>query len=293
MAMCYCHSRYEQCCNVCDVFNICMQAGQVFAFGELICENSQLLDSFYALRLVLRGKIGVVKECLVWCDCGGTHNNKLSFLHDMFRGARRFSQQVKRLPPAPRDSQERPRLLPPPCLSPKGGFPRPTKRYRSELRDMSVIQKVANRIQARRRAGSTNTSPAQTGNDDVSFSSVNRQDSSEFCLVDDQKETNRERSGSPDSFHHELNQVAEELFQDFDYESEQPRLKASGDHVSESTSKPWHQASKDVYEQQLELLQDQLMTAMMDKQALECKDTCCKLIVCVSFIEHVFVHTCS
>ena len=143
---------------------------------------------------------------------------------------------------------------------------------------MSVIQKVANRIQARRRASSNtnSSSPAPTGeseNDRVSFSTVNRQDSSDFCLVDGQKETSRDRSGSPDNFHHELNQVADELFQDFDYEDEQPRLKAAGDQVSESTSKPWRQASKDVYEQQLELLQDQLMTAMMEKQTLECKDT--------------------
>lgn len=133
---------------------------------------------------------------------------------------------------------------------------------------MSVIQRVANRIQARRRVGSNASSPppSEALANSGEGVSVSRDDMGGFYVVDETVGVDVERD---DSLDHDLNHVAEELFND-DCESKEPRLKPAGPGRPVS-SKPWHEASKDVYEQQLELLQDQLMTVMVDKQAMECE----------------------
>lgn len=127
---------------------------------------------------------------------------------------------------------------------------------------MSVIQKVANRIQARRRgtdSSITSTSSVPSEQTSVTYSATTGHIDNQttgFCVVD-------ETDGS-DQHSSDLQQVTEDLFGDFDYESEeQPKPKPV-------KKKPWQEASKDVYEQQLELLQEQLTSTIMAKQAVEC-----------------------
>ena len=135
---------------------------------------------------------------------------------------------------------------------------------------MSVIQKVANRIQARRRGGSEPT-PSQSAptSDSVHFNTsggIGRLNSQDFCVVDETDTSEpipKLEDAGEDS--EDLEQVTEDLFGDFDYEGEEPKHKV----LKQEERKPWAEASKDVYEQQLELMQDQLMTTMMEKQSLE------------------------
>ncbi len=122
---------------------------------------------------------------------------------------------------------------------------------------------MAGRIQARRRgtdSSITSTTPEQTS---VSYSTVTTEHTDNqdgYCVrvVDDTDDSNEQST--------DLQQVTEDMFGDFDYESEEPKHKP----VTQKAKKPWQEASKDVYEQQLELLQEQLTSSIMDKQAVEC-----------------------
>ena len=64
-------------------------------------------------------------------------------------------------------------------------------------------------------------------------------------------------------------------------EEEEPRSKRGATGVVEKEadpvkSKPWLSASKEVYEEQLELLQEQLMSSMMANQTLQSECMCCR-----------------
>ncbi len=131
---------------------------------------------------------------------------------------------------------------------------------------MSMIQKVANRINARRRTGtgsdSSITSPSEQPPVSYTNSDAGGHLDSEtgFCVV---KETDQSRT--------DVEQVTEDLFGDFDYENEDEEPKHKP--LKQEPKRPWREASKDVYEQQLELLQEQLTSTLIEKQTLDCKHT--------------------
>lgn len=133
---------------------------------------------------------------------------------------------------------------------------------------MSVIQMVANRIQARRRGGSDTTSNGgQSPASSISYSATGRLDSQEFSLVDES-----EMNGQSDSGDSEAERVSKDLFEDFDYEAEdqEPRHKP----LKQAEKKPWKEVSPDVLMLQLESLQSQLVAAMLAKEnALSEKQT--------------------
>ncbi len=125
---------------------------------------------------------------------------------------------------------------------------------------MSVIQKMANRIQARRRGTDSSIPSTSSEQTSVSYSATGLVENQDYLVVDE--------TDSSDQHSSDLQQVTEDLFGDFDYESEEPRHKPII-----QKKKPWQEASKDVYEQQLELLQEQLTSTLMEKQAVECMCT--------------------
>ncbi|XP_064400185.1 GRAM domain-containing protein 4-like isoform X2 [Halichondria panicea] len=126
---------------------------------------------------------------------------------------------------------------------------------------MSMIQKVAHRIQeARRRTGTTGSDSSIISSSEqppVSYSNSpagGQVDSQGFCVVDETERT-------------DLEQVTEDLFGDFDYENEREEPKHKP--LKQEPKRPWREASKDVYEQQLEILQEQLTSTLIEKQTLE------------------------
>ena len=128
-----------------------------------------------------------------------------------------------------------------------------------------MIQKVAHRIQEVRRrntgTGSDSSIISSSEQPPVSYSNSpagGQVDSQGFCVVDETERT-------------DLEQVTEDLFGDFDYENEREEPKHKP--LKQEPKRPWREASKDVYEQQLEILQEQLTSTLIEKQTLECKHT--------------------
>lgn len=77
-----------------------------------------------------------------------------------------------------------------------------------------------------------------------------------------------EQTGVDESISDIEKDLEELVIPDDEEEGEQPRPKPVGVGKG-SAEKPWHQGSQEVYEQQLELLQEQLTKAMIDNQTLQ------------------------
>lgn len=168
-----------------------------------------------------------------------------------------------------------------------------SKMHRGYLRN-----KIGNRIEGIRNRSRQDTASASasdasgSASSAPSFSQLQRMSSADggFLLVEDSEARSsleEEEEEEEDGGHHlalEQHGVGDDPLSDIDREleelvipdeedgGEQPRPKAEVGGVKEEEvvkSKPWQKGSQEVYEQQLELLQGHLTTAMIENQNLQ------------------------
>ena len=152
-------------------------------------------------------------------------------------------------------------------------------------------RKVVSRLQARRRAASGHSGEGE--GTEVAYSSLesaSRNESGSFLIVDGDQEDQEERTINAEGRdeHEALFQASDDLegleleLEGDDEPHSKPRRDKNGSSddggvpVEEQPAKikPWQSASKDVYEQQLQLMQEQLEYAMIENQQLKSRVVC-------------------